>query len=1045
MSKVQTEEAPATGDVQAVAQSQEQIIAAWTDRLQQVWSDNKRHKLDLFFDVIKFQTDALSYLIAQGNPNAIPNSDSIVARTIERIQTKDFDISDLFCEIRYLHEIIDDIAPGSFEESLFAEKDSASIRHTLDDFFEIVARETSVVYEYFAEHGIQALFILDSDGKITYSNSSAQQQLGAAAHEGARFISCLEPEDQIRFDRMLLDFPDDSDPSPICATLKIVGVDSTSRSISVELARLEHTTVRSVYYVSLSPAPKVLGVDDDVLENFDQGIVRVNLDKIVYYANNAARKLMGQDDFDVPFQPVPIHKLFAGEDQAKIDAELLKREHGELSRYEIKMTQVSGRKIPVSICAIPELDAAGNHIGSVAIVRNLMEEQIASDFNECLVDGDSWQKDIERLSSLLFSYVEADVIMVYRYTPDMRRVSLVASLTRDGQEFPVGRRWFPLSDALIEWNRQDGFKRYPDFPEFVKDPVMKELAEDPSIQQMIANGFKSFMATPLMYVGDNIAGLSFIGFEYNQFSQEDENLVSELPISDVVLSAIQRKDREEKTFQFRLMAKLSECTSFADIAHRVTKDLARHYGWDNVSMFDVAEDVGELTMIKQFQGSDVDYVLEDGYHQPSSKGLLGQAVEQKKRIYEPNVKDSKDFYKGHDKIRSELIIPIFSRMYDPPRVFWLLNIEDSHTDFLIDEEIRDLERIAEQIDFAVNRMILRVTFDHAMATSSDGVIVTDANGEMRFVNPASCELLKYEGSTDLIGKNIANIFRDPNKGKTFLRESFRDSYKVDLLRAGNQGTLPVLLSKLELPVEISDMYFVFKSLEAQKRLADLEAIEKLVGDIANQVKTPLSLVHGMLHRLSSNDNSLSRVGIGDFVERSRKLLKKVELTYDRVAYAEPIASNHNKIDTYVYLDRIFTKINEELSNDEDEIIDLRIQGRLGPISGDRHQIRFVCESLVSYLLRNLTRDEKIIVEITDENNNLCLKIHAPAINKVTYATSSDTTDWDRTVSEVTFGQTAIRQIVANHHGTYQDPVIDSDTGTLEFKLSFPASGSTREQ
>ena len=241
------------------------------------------------------------------------------------------------------------------------------------------------------------------------------------------------------------------------------------------------------------------------------------------------------------------------------------------------------------------------------------------------------------------------------------------------------------------------------------------------------------------------------------------------------------------------------------------------------------------------------------------------------------------------------------------------------------------------------------------------------------------------------------------------------------------------------------MYFVFKSLEAQKRLADLEAIEKLVGDIANQVKTPLSLVHGMLHRLSSSDNSLSRVGIGDFVERSRKLLKKVELTYDRVAYAEPIASTQNKIDTYVYLDRVFAKINEELSNDEDEVMDLRIQDGLRPISGDRHQIRFVCESLVSYLLRNLVRDEKIVVDITDENGNLCLKIHALAVRKVTSETSSDTTDWDRTVSEVTFGQTAIRQIVANHHGTYQDPVIDSDTGTLEFKLSFPASGSTREQ
>jgi hypothetical protein len=272
-------------------------------------------------------------------------------------------------------------------------------------------------------------------------------------------------------------------------------------------------------------------------------------------------------------------------------------------------------------------------------------------------------------------------------------------------------------------------------------------------------------------------------------------------------------------------------------------------------------------------------------------------------------------------------------------------------------------------------------------------------------------------------------------GGQFVEENFRDSHNIELYCRGDSKTIHVLLSKLELPEEISDKYFVFKNLEAQKRLADLKAIERLVGDIANQVKTPLSLAHGMLHRLTSSDSTLNTASIDNFVERSRNLLKKVELTYDRVAYSEPITSSQSKIETYIHLDRIFEKINQELS--DDHVLDVHINGDLKPISGDRHQIRFVFESLVSHLLRNLARGERISVDINPEEKLVQVKIHASLANASNLEPSLDTTDWDRTLSEVTFGQSAVRKIVSNHGGTFSDPVIAGKSGGLGFELTFP--------
>ncbi len=1031
------------GNRTVIARHEEKVIREWQDRLQRHWGDNQ--KLLLFQNAVEGRHDAFRFLLSQCNSKADIEASTIISRTIERVQSEQFNIADLFCEIKILHEVIDYLQHSETNTSSCDNGNNATVRRILDDFFETIALETSVIYEFIAERGTQALLFLDDHGHITYANRSARELLGDSVHRYDHFMTALAPVEESRLDKILQNLKNNPSLSPYSMTLKISNTHGENRDLGIEIALLDNASLHSVFYVCVTPS-KVLGIEDHILEGFDHGVVRIDTHKQIYYANSAARQIIGINGNYENLPPTHVHEYFSDKiDKKKIDEELQKRKAGKLSRYEVNLKRSSGHRIPVSVFAIPEMNSMGNYVGSIAFMRNLEVEHAQQDFNKILLDSKSWKESLEGLCHWLFDKVEADAISVFRYTKDLQYSSIVASLENGGQEFKIERRWFHLSEGLIEWNKEPGFRFCPDFPKFLDQDFAQYLQNDDAIKKMQeVQGINSFMATPIMDDGINQAGVAFLSTQLDKFSPEDAELVKSLPLQEFVLSSLQRKDREEKAFQFQLMATLSDCDSFEDIALKVTEELAAHYKWDNVSIFDVTEELGKVVLMVQSQGSDKGYVLPENFDQSINVGLLGRAVRDKRDVYAPDVTLNPDFNREHDLTQSELVMPIFSSMYEPRRVFWLLNIEDSFSGFLVDHEIEELKEIVKHIEFIVNRMIDRVTFKHAMQYTSDGVIVTDARGTIRFANPESYRMLEYHQYGELIGRKIATLFCDAQMASNFQDGVFEDNHKVELLRGTDKPPISVLLSKIELPRHISDKYYVFKTLEPQKILANLDAIEKLVGITAHQAKTPLSLVHGMLHRLSHSEKAFNQNSIDAFVERSRSLLKKAELSYDRVAYSETIVSSHKKIETYIYLDLLFNEISQEIAGDTDDAIDLKVCGELKPISGDRHQIRFVCESLISHLLRNLAPNEKIIVDMDSETDCVDVRIHTRTCKQESSASEYDFTDWDRVVSDATFGQTAIRQIVENHAGSYDEPDIDTEFGNLSFKLSFPIADLSRE-
>jgi PAS domain S-box-containing protein len=69
------------------------------------------------------------------------------------------------------------------------------------------------------------------------------------------------------------------------------------------------------------------------------------------------------------------------------------------------------------------------------------------------------------------------------------------------------------------------------------------------------------------------------------------------------------------------------------------------------------------------------------------------------------------------------------------------------------ETAEDLAR--ERIDDALNIVV------EAVNSSIGGMIITDLDGSIRFVNPAFCKMFEYE-LAEVIGKNAAELFSDGN-------------------------------------------------------------------------------------------------------------------------------------------------------------------------------------------------------------------------------------------------------------------------------------------
>ncbi len=231
-----------------------QIFSVWRDRLQARWGDGVR--LGLHRCAVMEGHDAYRYLQARIIYGSTEFTDTIIAKTIDRVQSEDFNIADLFCEIRILNDLLESRVLNFQALTGSGGDEKTRIREALDEFFTIIAHESSVIYESFTERGARGAVFLDVDGKITYANLNARTMLGESALLHESFAACLPGEDRLAFERALLAMRTDPCRLPLYMTIGRHDANGKRCKLGLEIAYLGAVPLRSAFYLTLMWCPE---------------------------------------------------------------------------------------------------------------------------------------------------------------------------------------------------------------------------------------------------------------------------------------------------------------------------------------------------------------------------------------------------------------------------------------------------------------------------------------------------------------------------------------------------------------------------------------------------------------------------------------------------------------------------------------------------------------------------------------------------------------------------------------------------------------------
>jgi PAS domain S-box-containing protein len=471
------------------------------------------------------------------------------------------------------------------------------------------------------------------------------------------------------------------------------------------------------------------------------------------------------------------------------------------------------------------------------------------------------------------------------------------------------------------------------------------------------------------------------------------------------------------------------------LAILLTKELANHYQWQNVSIFMVNEIRRVFELKAQMNGPDGGYSLPEFHTQALSEGLLGEAYQAGRMLRVNDVKNDQKYGKiyrpASPQTRSELCLPI--KIKD--KIWWILNIEDARLNAFTNDDQRILEHICSDVKFVLDHLFDFYILDEIIHGASDFIIITDTTGNIVQLNPAAEYGLGIEND-EAQGRSIGSFLPDADRAR-FVIESRKVAPEETELVAKDGNLLTVLLSGRLLPEEFGRKVFFARNLMALRRLEELETISRVLYEIAAHARTPLSLASGWLSRikgdLAKRSNDIGNIRhIADVVDKAMRQLKKVELPYERVLLTTEKSGGLPYNGRLLDIVRLVDDTVAELPEADQSRIDKEIAGSLPHLRGDPRQLAFILRTILFYLLRFLPEDERITLRLFRVDLTLHIVIKGVVPEHAVEGELEDPAAG--LLAEVSLGQHVIERFVQQHGGTYEPPAAGGDA---EFRITLP--------
>ncbi len=277
-----------------------------------------------------------------------------------------------------------------------------------------------------------------------------------------------------------------------------------------------------------------------------------------------------------------------------------------------------------------------------------------------------------------------------------------------------------------------------------------------------------------------------------------------------------------------------------------------------------------------------------------------------------------------------------------------------------------LQKTSEELDAnRLNLAALRALNQNVVESIPSGLLTLSPDGEVTFINPAGCNILRTEPRV-VVGRHIAELGFVTEDDWTGVRRELATGTvfrKEELFRLGEDtrtlGYAVTPLNTLEgaasgftvIFQDLTDM----KKLEAELRLKDrMAAVGELSAGIAHEIRNPLAAIAGSVQVLKKSDalSPQEQRLMGIILKESERLNKSIA---DFLRFVKPQERRTTEFDIASSLSETLDLLQNSPELSADHKIERQIVPASFTLAGDADQIRQVFWNLVRNAVQAMAR------------------------------------------------------------------------------------------
>ena len=784
----------------------------------------------------------------------------------------------------------------------------------------------------------------------------------------------------------------------------------------------------------------------EVLDASGIGVVMIDMERNVRYANRAALDMLGLSGFE----GVTLESIFRDEAAREIlRRQLQDRKSGFIGNYSVQGYRPDGRRIPLEITGLPIPDQHGVVVGSLGLFRNIEQQQLANRIHELNRQVGRAYDLLNGLADALKDSFQFERMSVARFSLDGNHVNAMFTY---GHADEIQKRWYFLTEDQKRWMMDPRARIIPDIARFMDESVWSRFRDDPAVREMLQAGIKSALRRDVRRGGDVLGSVTLMSKQLNGFTEEQRRAFEELPIDATVLQALSFQEKQAMSGRIELVKALNGCTTIFDACSVLARKVVENFGWSHVSILQCDRSDDRIRLLAQHCEDERDPIrLPDDYSQPIDEGILGRVFRTRSMQNVPNVLTDHDYAPGVSStdVRSELCVPIFAED-DQDVVRWIINAEDTRECAFAADECVALEEVAREVGGLIHRISVLYMLTECFENASDPIFITNAALRVRRANAAAAFLLGFKDKAGVAG-DLADFFSDSQARTRLVGGPPGDLGEFVIRRVGERTadapdasltTIPVFVTRQDVPAGLTGSIFIARDTRAMRRTVELELLEKAAYEVAVETSSPLALAVCELEhiaRVMAIPPSPPATGPGSHDEMRRvskvlRLLARVRHGYAKLAMFNPRARPKPSELSRLNLRAEIEALAADLS--EGDRVHVSVEGNGVPaISGDHFQLGTIFEALLSELLRYAPESQPVeaVLAVTDAQVTVRLR----GFIRAQGAGSDAARQWSQARADLSIARPLIDEFMRFHRGDFAEATLPDQR--TEFTLHFPTT------